>query len=407
MTSARDPRRSTRVKRVALEIVGDLALAAIILVPAFALLPYRDLRPTSAFAALVVIAPALALPLRRRFPIPVLAACLALYGSAALLGTLPPGAIIATAVAAFSAANRSPRRTTLIAGSVAVVAVVAFGALGATVTTADVLDPQVLQSGFAVAFAAAAGDATRSRREYVSALAERAERAEQTREAEARRRVSEERLRIARDLHDAVAHQIAVISLNAGVATASLDDAGRSPQRAQEALGTIRGAARTVLSEIGDLLKMLRADEAADAPTAPQPGLERLDELIRLFREVGLDVTLRIDGDLSTVGDAARHVGYRVVQEALTNAHKHGAGGRAHVLVDVGGREARILVTNPVAPPHSAGRSSDRRDGWTGGYGLVGLRERVAAVRGIVETGAAASTYRLEARLPLAAERVS
>jgi signal transduction histidine kinase len=267
--------------------------------------------------------------------------------------------------------------------------------VGAVVSAAD---PRMVQFTLAVAFAAAAGDATRSRREYIVAVTERAERAEQTREAEARRRVSEERLRIARDLHDTVAHQIAVISLNAGVASSSLE----SPERAQEALSTIRSASRTVLGEIGDLLALLRTEDPDAGTTAPPSGLGRLDELVEQFAQSGLSVHLRVEGDPGHVSGAADLVAYHVIQEGLTNALKHGTDHRAHVLVEVADEHVTVVVTNPTIPAaHDA-----RRDAAAGaGHGLIGLRERVASVRGVVETGTTAGGYRLAATLPLAKER--
>ncbi|MFV2086243.1 sensor histidine kinase [Micromonospora sp. LOL_021] len=347
----------------------------------------------------LVIVPAVLLPARRRWPVPVLAGCVAIYGVAASAGTLAPGVVIASSAAVFHVANRMDRRTTFAVTSVAVVATAVLSLLAAIQSVAD---PRALQFSVTIAFAAAAGDATRSRREYLLAIIERAERAEQTRESEARRRVTEERLRIARDLHDVVAHQISVISLNAGVASSALQT---RPDRAQQALGVIRGAARTVLTEIGDLLRVLRTeddDPATGAATAPQPGMRRLDQLVAGFTRAGLNVSLRTEGDLSVVSGAVDVVAYRVVQEGLTNAHKHGAEHRAHVLIEVDADRIRVVVTNPVS-----GRSSDDRPEVpvpSSGHGLVGLRERVASVRGVVETGLSPGGYRLAATLPLPKE---
>lgn len=384
--------------------VGDLLAAAIIVALALVPLPGQEHEPRTAFTISVMVAPALLLPLRRRFPIAVLGAVIALYGVAALIGTLSPGIIIASAIAMFGVANRRSRRESLIITGCAVVAVAVlslFAALG------GVFDPRVVQFVITVAFAAAAGDATRSRREYITATTERAERAEQTREAEARRRVTEERLRIARDLHDAVAHQIAVISLNAGVATSALDE---RPERAREALVSIRSAARAVLGEIGDLLEVLRSQDGSDErSSSPQAGLDHLDELIDQFREVGLTAHVRVEGDLAAVTGAASLVAYRVVHEALTNAHKHGAEQRAHVLLTVADDHASIVVTNPVPSAHDtalreSGSGRTAAEGGGNGHGLLGLRERVAAVRGTVSAGPAPGGYRLAVVLPLTKE---
>ncbi|QIM19548.1 hypothetical protein G7066_14940 [Leucobacter coleopterorum] len=269
-----------------------------------------------------------------------------------------------------------------------------------------------------VGIAAAAGDATRSRREIIAAMTERARRAEETREAEAKRRVSEERLRIARDLHDVVAHQIAVISLNAGVATSAVDTA---PDKAKASLATIREASRLVLSEIGDLMAMLRSDNdgSVSAATSPQYGLDQLDSLITQFAASGLDVTVRREGDLtsaiaaaSTATDnglslQASSVTYRVIQEALTNAHKHGSDHRAHLLVAVDDHELRIVITNPFAADDPGPNPTASPTPRGAGLGLIGVRERVASVRGQVEAGPVPGGWRVAASIPLSKETLT
>ncbi|PJJ70872.1 signal transduction histidine kinase [Diaminobutyricimonas aerilata] len=340
-------------------------------------------------ALIAILVAALLLLVRRRWPIPVLAGCVALYGLASATGTVAPGIVLAIAIATFGLANRSTRRVTIIAAAITAAAVFLLSVIGAVVSAAD---PRMVQFVLAVALAAAAGDATRSRREYIVAITERAERAEQTREAEARRRVSEERLRIARDLHDTVAHQIAVISLNAGLASSSLE----SPEKAKEALSAIRSASRAVLSEIGNLLALLRTEDPDAVITAPPPGLGRLDELVAQFAQSGLAVRLRVEGDPGRVGGTTDLVAYHVIQEGLTNALKHGGDHRAHVLVEVTDDQVAVVVTNPTVP--SAVDAETR--GATVGHGLLGLRERVASVRGVIESGITAGGYRLAAVLP-------
>ena len=380
--------------------VGDVIAAALIISAAFMPFPGAEFRPDDALSLVLVLAPAAVLPVRRRFPGPVLGLCLLFYGAAALTGTLAPGVVLATAVAMFGLTNRVPRGVGLVATGTAVVAMILLSLLAAI---GSAWDPRAIQFAVTVAFAAAAGDATRSRRQYILAVTDRAERAERTREAEAKRRVSEERLRIARDLHDAVAHQISVISLNAGVASSALES---RPEKAKEALGTIRSAARTVLGEIGDLLAVLRADE--DDPesrsASPPAGLDRLEELLRQFSQAGLHVTVRVDGDPSALSGATDLVAYRVIQEGLTNAHKHGAQHRAHVLIDVDEDSARIVVTNPVSHPSTEDGGDRPEEPRFGGHGLLGLRERVASVRGTVETGPVPGGYRVTATLPLTKE---
>lgn len=376
-------------------IVGDVMAGLIVVALAFAPFPTAGPRNVADYA--ILLAPALLLPLRRRLPLAVLAACIALYGAAALGDLDPPGVVVGTAIAMFGVANRSERlRTTIVAAST----IVTVAGLTLIATRGDIGDPRVLQFAVTIAFFAAIGDATRSRRKYITAMVERAERAERTREAEAQRRVSEERLRIARDLHDVVAHQISVISLNAGVASSSL---ATRPERAQESLATIRTAARTVLGEIGDLLSMLRAD-GDEQSAAPQPGLDALDTLLEAFRGSGLDVHARREGAVGGLPAAVGVVAYRVVQEGLTNALKHGVENRAHILVAVTERDVEVVVVNPMRPPMSERAAVDHSAFDYSGYGLIGLRERVASVRGTLEAGPAAGGFRLAVSLPLMQE---
>lgn len=355
-------------------------------------------------AAVATLFPAAAMFARRRWPITVLGVVIALcvVAIAAGLPTLAPG--IAAAIAMFAVAFRAPRRVVLIIGSVATALFIllAFAAGGWTS-----VDMRVFQIGAAVAVAAALGDSARSRREFLRALHERAERAEQTREAEAQRRVSEERLRIARELHDAVGHQISVINLNAGLASAKLRE---DPNSAERALGTIRSAARGALTEIGELLRFLRAD--AD-PLLPQLSLSDLDPLLTRMHDAGLTVDAEVGDGTRDISGSVSGVAYRVVQEGLVNAHKHGAGQRATLRLTRDETGLHVEITNPVASAPTTHRSDslelqrsnmpDAVAAQTSGFGLIGLRERVAAVRGTVESGIRGTAYVLTADLPLPA----
>lgn len=386
--------------------VTDLLLAIFITIMAFAPVPGDSYQlPTP--LTLIFVGLALPLvPLRRRAPLAALAIAVVFFAVVAFAGTLSPGLALAIAVLVYEYTNRSTRpRGILVTLGVLVLLIL----LSIPAKAQGAFGPRVVQFALTIGIGAAAGDATRSRRQYIESITERVRRAEEAREIEAKRRVTDERLRIARDLHDVVAHQIAVISLNAGVASSAVE---RSPAQALTSLATIREASRTVLSEIGDLMTMLRNDEdGSSSAAAPQPELSRLPDLLRQFGDDGLDITVRREGDATRVPTAASVVAYRVVQEGLTNAHKHGTEHRAHVLLAVHQHEVEIIVTNPVsvvtatddtALDAEPGAPFETQRG--AGLGLIGARERVGSVRGIVHAGPTAGGWRMAVRIPLTAD---
>lgn len=338
--------------------------------------------------ALLVGQAAVVVALRRRRPLAALAVAVGFFVLALPFGVANPIPALPVAVAAYAVASRHDRRTWIraVAASVGVMALAAL-----VLVPQALMEPRAVSTVTVVAAAAALGDATRSRRAYIRAITERARRAEESRETEARRRVAEDRLRTARDLHDVVAHQIAVINLHAGVASAALRT---SPAEAEESLRTVRAAARAVLTEIGDLLAVLRSTNPTGAAELAVAGLEDLPALVGAFGDVGLRVTTEVDGALTDLPPAVDVVAYRVVQEGLTNASKHGSGGTATVAVSSTGAAVRIRVTNPRVPG-----GADRAG--SSGYGLQGVRERVESVRGTMRTDSTdPSRFTLEVELP-------
>ncbi|MFD0384167.1 sensor histidine kinase [Streptomyces stramineus] len=223
--------------------------------------------------------------------------------------------------------------------------------------------------------AGAAGDAVRSRRAYVAAVEERAVRAERTREEEARRRVAEERLRIARELHDVVAHHIALVNVQAGVASHVMDS---RPDQAKEALAHVREASRSALAELRATVGLLRQYGDPKAPTEPVPGLGVLDRLVDGFTRAGLGIEVTASsvlpegpGDCGDAAGAAAVLGplpgavdltaYRVLQEALTNVHKHaGPGARAHVALLRRPDALRLTVVDDGEGPRGRGSRPGR-----------------------------------------------
>ena len=299
------------------------------------------------------------------------------------LGLFNPGVVTAVAIASYAVTLRVDRRRALI--GTGILAVIMLGA-------GLVAGAAVPQSVLAVLLAGAVGDAIRTQREHMAAITDRAVRAENTREAVARQRVAEDRLAIARDLHDVVAHQIAVINLHAGVASSALL---ARPDDAEQSLATIRGASRSVLAEIGDLLTTLRD------PTSPNvgpPGLTQLDDVVREFATHGLQTEVTWQGDPYDLPGKVDVAAMRILQEALTNAHKHGTGRRASILVEYLPRSLRVTVANPVPEP-VADAVTMRGPGT--GHGLAGMAERVESVRGTLDHGLREDgTWVLTAQLP-------
>lgn len=331
--------------------------------------------------------------LRRRLPATTVVATVCLVWASVPLQLFNPGIATAVAIAVFTASRRLSRREALwlVIGAGVLVAAAVGVAVGRG----------ALQFLLLILLFGALGDLVRAHSEQFLAITERAERAEATREALANQRVAEDRLAIARDLHDAVAHQIAVINLHAGVAGSALHD---RPDDAEHSLAVIRQASRTVLTQIGDLLATLR--DPGSPGTGPA-GLAQLDDVLRQFRGHGLDVTVRRLGEARELPPAVDVVALRVIQEALTNAHKHGADHRAHVLIEYLPDRLHVTVTNPVAAlatqPTHPGPTADGADAApvTTGNGLIGARERVESVRGTLRHGrTGTSSWELDVDLP-------
>ena len=232
-----------------------------------------------------------------------------------------------------------------------------------------------------------AGDRSRLRREQIAELEERARSAEREAERERRLAAAEERMRIARDLHDSAGHAISVILVQAGAARVLQE---RDPAGARVAIETVEEVARDTLGEIDQLVRALR-DDLPPGEVEPPPGLAALDALAERSRASGLDVTVTVEGSRRPLSPAVDQAAYRILQEALTNAAWHGRGS-ADVAIEFAPSSLEIAVTNPAAP------DSPARDG--GGHGIVGMRERAQLLGGTLEAGADNGAFRLRARLP-------
>ncbi len=328
-----------------------------------------------AYGAIAVAGGALAL--RRRhalFTVASVTAALSLY----VTGNYAGGPVFVTElVALYSLAVSTNRRRALVVAGVATAVLVGAGA---------VVGPgggliHLLFAAWAVT-AVLLGDAVRSRREHLAALEERARYLERTREEEARRRVVEERLRIARDLHDSVAHSMATINVQAGAAEHVIE---RHPDQAREALAVIRTASGEVLDELAAVLGLLRVDVGEEQPRSPAPSLDQLDALLELTRRAGIEVDVQGVPEASQVPRTVSAAAYRIVQESLTNVLRHAGATRAWVRFGAdGGPDGEHGDLELEIVDDGEGGSAARPGT---GIGIVGMCERAEATGGHLEAG--------------------
>jgi signal transduction histidine kinase len=337
-------------------------------------------KPFLAFTSLLMTAP---LVWRRRFPLEV-----ALVVSGAIVlqvivehGSHPPdGPFLAWIVTSYSVAAHADVRRALAGGALLIVAV----DLWAYRTGDDLVFIPVILTGFWIA-----GRIVRSRNVLAAELAKRTRELELEREERARLAVAEERTRIARELHDLVAHTLGVITVQAGAER--LHEAPGTP--AYEALISIERSGRQALAEMGRLVAMLRT-EADEGAIDPQPGLAGLNALLARVRETGLAVELVVEGEPHELAPGLDLSAYRIVQEALTNTIRHARSHRARVLLRWEPTALHIEVADDgVGPPAEPPRN---------GHGLLGIRERVALFGGALVTGRSdMGGYLLAATLPI------
>lgn len=346
--------------------------------------------PLTVSGVLVLAAGCASLIFRRHWPRTVLTVTVACALGYFIVGPEHGPAIFVVAVAMYTV-TLADRRTALMLGAI-VTLVLAVG--NVVLGGGNGVDPNSLLNIVAIGLAFALGDAVRNRRAYLAEVERRAQRAEESREQEARRRVAEERLRIARDLHDVVAHHIALINVQAGVGTHLLDS---DPEQARMALTHIRKASRSALEELSATVGLLRQQDDPLAPTDPIVGLARLDELVAGLAGCGLRVDREVLGEVAALPTAVDVTAYRIVQEALTNVHKHAHTASARLRLRVAGGAVRIVVEDDgigVVEPSAVG------------HGLIGMRERAAAVGGSLAAGPRTDGgYRVEAVLPTLGSR--
>jgi signal transduction histidine kinase len=327
-----------------------------------------------------------ALVLRRRWPYAVLIVCTvaAEVFLARYHGNNRTLVLAAPLVALYSVAASTDRRRSLVIGGLVVLAIGGFHtALGKPVRF---LGPETVALAALGGLAVAAGDAARSRRAYLAEVEARAQRAEHDREAEALRRVTEERLRIARDLHDSVGHHLALINVQAGVATHVLTD---QPDTVRATFAQIRLGSRAALDELRDTVGLLRQPGDPAAPVEPTVGLSSLPDLLNSCARSGLHVTVAESGPSVALPWATDVTAYRVIQESLTNARKHAGAVAVSLTLAYAPESVTITVANAA---RAAGPD---------GHGITGMRERVTAIGGTFSSGVAGGRYTVRAELPL------
>jgi signal transduction histidine kinase len=325
---------------------------------------------------------------RRRAP----GITLAVSGALALLlvhlePTAGAAAVVAPAVALYSLAVRRGTRERAVAAVTAVAAIVTAEALhGGAPTVLQTLGHVLL-----VAIPLLIADVHRTRHANLELLHERLAFAERTREAEAERRAEQERLRIARDLHDVVAHTLTTINVQAATAAELLD---RNPAHARAALETIADASRDAIGELRAVLGVLREGAECDTPLAPAPNLDQLPDLVARARDDGVAIDLELDGEPpERLPDAVSLAAFRIAQESLTNARRHASGADVRIALAFEPQALRLVVANGAAPVAPV-------NGTSAGVGIMGMRERAVTIGGTLEARSIGGGFRVEAHLP-------
>jgi signal transduction histidine kinase len=345
------------------------------------------------FAAALAVGAAGVLVFRRRAPTVTLAVSgglvLALFAVDHAAGTI---AVVAPAAALYSLALVRGRGYIVVGTVTAAAAVILADVfLAGGHRQGHGLTLQTLGHAALVAIPVLAAEALRNHRSYVRLLLDRLELAERTREQEAERRAEQERLRIARELHDVVAHTLTTINVQAGVAKHLLK---RQPAHAEGALATIETASHDALQELRAILGVLRQPDDENAPLDPAPGLAAVEGLVERARISGDEIDFQVEGNRpERIPEAVQLAAFRIIQESLTNSRRHAPGAPTAVAIVYGSDRLRLTIENTtVHGPNGGGRD--------GGTGIRGMRERAAALGGTFETERARGHFSVAAELP-------
>jgi signal transduction histidine kinase len=348
--------------------------------------PEGDARAPDVLGYSLGIAAAAAVAFHRIRPLAVFGFVMAVHLVYHLAGYPGAGPFPALMVAMFGIGAAGQRRNAIgaavvVAATSLVVQVVRDGA--------SILSPTIIMPAVLAVAAVLAGEAAHNRRRYLAEVAERLSRAQADREAETQRRLTEERLRIARELHDIMAHTITVITVQAGEALDALD---QFPEQAREAVRNIRDASREAMSELRATVGVLRAAPEPGAARRPAPGMRDLAELVQTAEGGGLRAGLEVQGEVRPLPAAVELTAYRIVQESLTNVIRHAGASRATVTVRYEPGVVTVQVEDDGRNPPPPGAN---------GHGIRGMRERAEAVGGRLETNAGPGGFRVWAALPV------
>lgn len=356
-----------------LDVATGAALAAAFVAISSHIPPERDQIHLDALGYAVLVCAGASVALWRRWPQVVVGVATATL--AIILGRhYPNGPVWLTGWVALLALSWRQSRRAAVIGAALMFVVLSVVALAVEGRHAPLLWPLIFLGWSAAAVLL--GDLLRNRRGYLNSLEERARYLERTREEEARRRVAEDRLRIARDLHDSVAHAMATINVQAGAAAHVVQ---RRPEAAGEALAAIQRASGEVLDELNAMLGLLR-ESAEAAQRAPTPGIAEIGQLVEATREAGVPVSLVVAGPVELVPAAVGTAAYRIVQESLTNVIKHAGASAAQVHVRADGDRSLAVE---VCDDGVGGRAATAGTG----VGIRGMRERAASTGGVLVAG--------------------
>ena len=348
-------------------------------------------RESDAIQVLLVLLMTLPLALRRVYPTPVFFIILSAWVADRVLDYPETPAAIAVAIAFYTIGAELSRRKSLRIGGGAALFILGFTFVG-VLTLESVGGASLITTVISTVTPLLLGREVHERRRRVEELRERAERAERDREEDARRAVTDERTRIAREIHDVVAHQMTVITLQAEGARRVAD--GSDP-RVIDALETISDAGRSALSEMRGMVGLLRGPEY-ESETAPIPNLGDVAELVETVRAAGLPVDLEIEGEVRPLAEGTEMSAYRIVQESLTNSVRHGGPGvSAKVTIDYGEDHLDVRILDD-------GRGASADSGRGVGHGIIGMRERIAVLGGEFGAGPhSGGGYEVRARIPV------